>query len=102
MDRNSRFSYECRQCGRCCHDKVITLSPYDVICVARAAGITTGEAVARYTIRRGSILRFTANGGCVALAGVRCGIHRGRPLACRIYPLGLERRTGAEEKFVRL
>lgn len=101
MDRHSQFSYRCNQCGRCCHDQVITLSPVDVIAIARAIGISTGEAVARYTIRRGSLLRFGADGGCVALDGVRCTIHAGRPLACRLYPLGLER-DRVRERFVRL
>ncbi len=99
--RQSKFSYLCNQCGRCCHDKVITLSPYDVLRLARAAGISTGEAVARYTIRRGSILKFKSEGGCAALDGTRCAVHSGRPLACRLYPLGLER-TGNEEHFVQL
>jgi Fe-S-cluster containining protein len=93
MDRSSAFSYICNACGRCCRDKVITLSPYDVIAIARAAGIPTGEAVRRFTIRRGSVLKFFSKGECVALDGVRCGLHRGRPLACRLYPLGMD---GAE------
>ena len=101
MNRQSKFSYLCNQCGRCCRDKVITLSPYDVLRIARAAGISTGEAIARYTIRRGSILRFGTDGGCPALDGTRCAVHSGRPLACRLYPLGLER-TGTEERFVQL
>lgn len=103
MNRHSPFSYVCNACGRCCHNKVITLSPYDVLRLARAAGITTREAVERFTIRRGSILKFTDAGACVALEGTRCGVHRGRPLACRLYPLGIERvaRDNLEE-FVRL
>jgi Fe-S-cluster containining protein len=101
MDRQSAFSYRCNQCGHCCYQQAITLSPVDVIAIARAGGISTGEAVARYTMRRGSLLRFDANGGCLALDGGRCSIHRGRPLACRLYPLGLER-IGAGERFVRL
>jgi Fe-S-cluster containining protein len=101
MDRYSQFSYRCNQCGRCCHDQVITLSPVDVIAIARALAISTGQAVARYTIRRGSLLRFGANGKCAALDGIRCAIHAGRPLACRLYPLGVER-DGARERFVRL
>src|SRR5271170_5607618 len=68
-----------------------------------AAGVSTREAIERFTIRRGSILKFTASGACVALEGVRCGVHRGRPLACRLYPLGIERIEGAgDEKFVTL
>ena len=103
MNRKSQFSYVCNACGLCCHNKVITLSPYDVLQLARAAGISTREAVDRFTIRRGSILKFTDDGACVALEGARCGVHRGRPLACRLYPLGIERvKDGDDEKFVTL
>lgn len=102
MNRESAFSYACGQCGCCCHGQVIALSPYDLIRIARAAGTSTSEARERYTIRRGSILRFTPAGGCAALDGTRCGIHRGRPLACRLYPLGIERGAGGVEKFVTL
>jgi uncharacterized protein len=101
MNRQSAFSYTCNRCGLCCHDKVITLSPYDVIRIARAAGVSTGEAVARFTLRRGSLLKFTREGGCVALFGVQCAVHPGRPLACRLYPLGLERMDGGE-RFIQL
>ena len=101
MNRQSPFSYQCNQCGRCCHNQVITLSPVDVIAIARATGLTTSATVARYTMRRGSLLRFNLDGGCAALDGLRCTIHRGRPLACRLYPLGLER-DGTLERFIRL
>jgi hypothetical protein len=103
VNRKSSFSYVCNACGLCCHQKVITLSPYDVLRLARAAGISTRETIDRFTIRRGSILKFTDGGACVALKGARCGVHRGRPLACRLYPLGLERiEESHREKFVML
>jgi Fe-S-cluster containining protein len=107
MNAASAFSYACNRCGLCCRDKVITLAPYDLIRLARAAGITTAQARARYTARRGSLLRFAPGGGCSALEGARCTVHRGRPLACRLYPLGLERKplrdgSGLAEHFVRL
>jgi Fe-S-cluster containining protein len=101
MDRQSAFSYQCNQCGRCCHNQVITLSPYDVLRIARAAAVSSLDAVRRLTIRRGSTLRFLPTGGCAALDGVRCGLHRGRPLACRLYPLGIER-TGTAERLIAL
>jgi Fe-S-cluster containining protein len=96
MERGTAFSYRCNQCGRCCYDKVITLSPYDVIRLGRAKGLSTGEVLRRYTLRRGSLLRFLPEGMCAALEGVRCTVHEGRPLACRLYPLGLERATDGE------
>jgi Fe-S-cluster containining protein len=122
MNRRSSFSYRCNACGRCCHNQVITLSPYDLIRLARAANLPTAEAIERYTLRRGSLLRFESKGACVALDGLRCGVHHGRPLACRLYPLGFQgdeptgtRRDaltgerhcgpefdGSEESFIRL
>jgi uncharacterized protein len=101
MRRDSSFSYRCGCCGLCCRDKVITLSPYDVMRMASAAGLGTAETIARYTLRRGSLLRFDAHGACSALHGVLCSVHSGRPLACRLYPLGMER-TAAGERFIRL
>jgi len=101
MRRESPFHYRCGQCGRCCRDKIITLSPYDVMRMARATRLGTGEVIARYTIRRGSILRFEEQGSCSALQDTRCTLHVGRPLACRLYPLGIERTAGGE-RFVRL
>jgi Fe-S-cluster containining protein len=103
VNRNSQFSYVCNACGLCCHNKVITLSPYDVMRLARAVAASTRETIERFTIRRGSILKFTDDGGCAALEGSRCGVHRGRPLACRLYPLGLERIEESNgENFVTL
>src|SRR5229473_6590875 len=67
MDRDGTFSYTCNFCGLCCHAKVIVLSRYDVLRIAGAAGIPTGEAVRRFTIHRSSILKFGDN-SCVALS----------------------------------
>ena len=79
------------------------LSPFDLLRLAREAGVSTSEAIGRFTIRRGSILKFRDDGACVALEGARCGVHRGRPLACRLYPLGIERdRARGDDKFVTL
>jgi Fe-S-cluster containining protein len=102
MNRNSYFSYTCNQCGLCCRGQVITLAPYDVIRIALAAGISTGDAIRKYSIRRGSILRFKKSGECVALDGTRCSLHRGRPLACRLYLLGLQRDEDGSESYARL
>jgi Fe-S-cluster containining protein len=85
----------------CCRDKVITLAPYDVMRMAAAAGLGTADTIARYTIRRGSVLRFDQQGACAALRAGLCGIHSGRPLPCRLYPLGMER-TAHGEHFIRL
>ncbi len=101
MRRIDGFSYRCGCCGLCCRDKVITLGPYDVMRMASAAGLSTGETIERYTLRRGSLLRFGADGACAALRTGLCTIHSGRPLPCRLYPLGMER-TSDGERFITL
>jgi Fe-S-cluster containining protein len=95
------FSYKCNACGRCCRNQVITLSPYDIVRLARSAQLSTTEAIARFTLRRGSLLRFEPDGQCKALDGPRCTLHSGRPMACRLYPLGVEF-TGTSASFIRL
>src|SRR5260370_22196922 len=66
MNRQSKFSYLCNQCGRCCRDKVITLSPYDVLRLARAAGISTGEAVGPFTLPPRFLTKFKTEGAMAA------------------------------------
>ena len=100
MDRSSPFSYECNACGRCCRDKVITLSPYDMIRIAKAAGVTPGIARDRYTIRRGSKSRLRSE--LHSASGDDLRDPSGPPLACRLYPLGIERSAASDENFVRL
>jgi Fe-S-cluster containining protein len=102
MNRLSSFAYQCNACGRCCHNQVITLSPYDLIRLARAANLPTADTIARFTMRRGSLLRFNSNGACAALDGVRCGVHSGRPLACRLYPLGFQGGEPADSRALGL
>ncbi len=102
MKPTARFSYVCHQCGHCCRDQVIALSPYDLIRIARAAGLSTAAARERFTRRRGSILRFDHRGACSALIDTTCSLHSGRPLACRLYPLGMQHNADETASFFRL
>ena len=77
------------------------MAPYDVMRLASASGLSTAQTIARFTLRRGSLLRFDADGGCVAIRGGLCRVHAGRPLPCRLYPLGMER-TPDGDRFIRL
>lgn len=101
--RASEFSYACNGCGRCCHDKRITLTPYELERLARALGTTTRDVLENGTAEGGTALRFDAEThACVYLDGTRCSVHSGRPLACRIYPIGRVMSRGGEESFLEL
>ncbi len=69
--------------------------------MASVTGLGTAELISRYSLRRGSLLRFSHDGSCVFLRNGFCSIHSGRPLPCRLYPLGIESTAGTE-RFIRL
>lgn len=70
--------------------------------MARLLGISTGDFLALYTERGGTVLRFGADGRCAFLrSDGGCGVHPRRPLVCRLYPLGRATDGAGDEKFAR-
>ncbi len=100
--RDTPFSYACAGCGRCCFHKRIVVSPYEIARIAAVLALSTTEVIARYTSEGGTILKQREDGGCSLLNGKHCGVHDGRPLVCRLYPLGRVVEKGEREHFVQL
>jgi len=88
LNRASAFSYTCRACGRCCHNKRIQANPYEILRLARNRSLSTGEFIQIFLEVNGPYLRIRDDGACFFLADSRCAVHPDRPLACRTYPLG--------------
>ena len=89
----------CTRSGTCCHGKMVWLNPWELACLAAAKGMTQRAFRNRYCEFGGIRLRFNGPPGWKGLAacsqyaaGCGCSVHAGRPLACRLYPLGRERR----------
>src|SRR5580704_6522129 len=99
LERSAPFSYECGACSRCCHGKLIPLTPYEVARLAEHLGTTTTETLERWTTRGGSALASRPDGGCVLLGEQGCSVHPARPLACRLYPLGRSIAPDGSERF---
>jgi Fe-S-cluster containining protein len=87
MRRDSPFSYACHACNRCCRNKAIRVSPYEILRLARYLGLSTTVFIERHTEAGGTVLRARENGDCGFLGERGCSVHPDRPLACRIYPL---------------
>ena len=85
---DSRFSFECKACGLCCHDKKIQLNPYEIVRLADHLEISTAAFLARYITPGEPFLLFLENSACVFLTDEGCAVHPDRPLVCRLYPLG--------------
>lgn len=94
------FRFECRpglSCfTRCCRDITIVLTPYDIIRMKTALGITSGRFLAAYTM---SVvgdaglpvvmlkMQDDREKSCPFVSEDGCRIYEDRPWSCRIYPL---------------
>lgn len=85
----------CTRTGTCCHGKLVLLNPWELVCLAREKKITPREFRDLYTELGGIRLRFNGKAGwknqpaCSQyIDNFGCSVHAGRPLACRLYPLG--------------
>lgn len=100
-DRVAVFSYTCQGCGRCHHHKAIRVDPYVVARLADALGTTTTAVLERYVEPETSTLRQRDDGACIYFDD-GCAVHSGRPLACRLYPLGWSGQADGAETFYEL
>jgi len=89
----------CTCSGACCQGKAVWLNPWELACLARAKGLTPRVFRDLYCEYGGIRLRFDSppgGNGCAPCSlytpGCGCSAYAGRPLACRLYPLGRELR----------
>lgn len=85
----------CSRTGNCCFGKIIYLNPWELFHLAREKKNTPKEFRDLYTHFGGIQLKFDGEKGYkeqVACSqyvdNFGCSVHLGRPLACRLYPLG--------------
>lgn len=96
------FTFRCDKAmdcfGCCCRDVSIVLTPYDVLRMKRALGISSGEFLDKYTISPFTkeqkipvvLLKMDPQTRrCLFVTDEGCSIYAHRPWACRMYPLGV-------------
>lgn len=102
IDAKEPFAFQCHPAvacfTRCCHELELALTPYDVLRLRQACGLSSHEVLQRYVIteqtEQDAFPRFYLTmvddgaGSCVFLGPNGCGIYHHRPSACRTYPLG--------------
>jgi len=103
MDLDTRFKFRCHPgvpCfNECCADVNIFLTPYDIVRLKNALGMTSGEFISKYTLTPFDknlsypilLLAMQENEkkSCYFVGEQGCTVYRDRPWACRMYPLGL-------------
>ncbi len=101
LSLESKFRFRCHAglaCfNRCCRKPTIVLSPYDLLRLKQALGLTSGEILERYTIEgteEASNLPLlfvdayrSPGGGCPFLSPEGCMVYHNRPAACRLFPI---------------
>ena len=102
MDAEHLFQFRCAPgipCfTKCCQDITIVLSPYDVLRMKNALGISSDEFLDEYTliIRRENLLipmivikMNEDDKRCPFVTESGCKIYNDRPWPCRMYPLNM-------------
>ena len=95
LNAQSILPLTCSRSGSCCFGKAVMLNPWELFSFSREKKITHKEFRDLYTEFGGIRLRFDGNPdkkGQLACSqyidNAGCSVHQGRPLACRLYPIG--------------
>ena len=94
----------CSRTGTCCQGKLVRLNPWELSKFAEAKKISVKDFIDKYCEFGGVKLRFDGALGWKNQAecsqyipNFGCSVHTGRPLACRLFPLG--RQKQGEETY---
>lgn len=95
LDIQSELPLTCSRTGTCCHGKLVLLNPWELVCLANEKKMTPREFRDIYCEYGGIRLRFNGKVGwknqqacSLYVDNFGCSVHLGRPLSCRLYPLG--------------
>lgn len=85
----------CSRTGTCCHGKTVHVNPWELATIAKAKKLSTQDFVNQFCDWGGIKLKFEGavgyknqNSCSQYIEDFGCSVHEGRPLACRLYPLG--------------
>lgn len=85
----------CSRTGTCCHGNRVYVNPWELFCLAQKKQISPREFRDLHCSSGGILLRFDGKvdkrgkAACSQyIDNFGCSVHDGRPLACRLFPLG--------------
>lgn len=92
---DDKLPLTCTRSGFCCHGNHVFMNPWELFCLAQEKQISTREFRDLYCDYGGLKLRFngkvdsTGKAACSQyVENFGCSVHLGRPLVCRLFPLG--------------
>lgn len=85
----------CSRRGSCCFGKNVRINPWELATLANTKGISVSEFIENYCECGGTKLIFNGSSSdrgekaCSQyIDNFGCSLHTGRPLVCRLYPIG--------------
>lgn len=91
----------CSREGTCCHGNQVYINPWELACLANEKQISTQAFKEQFCSYGGILLHFNGKkdkrgkAACSQyIENFGCSVHAGRPLACRIFPLGRQVQSG--------
>lgn len=95
LSLQDKLPLTCSRTGTCCYGKSVFLNPWELVCLAKEKKNTPREFRDLYCEKGGNRLLFNGNEDSTGqracsqyIENFGCSVHLGRPLACRLYPLG--------------
>ena len=92
---DQKLPLTCTRKGTCCHGNQVVLNPWELHRLAFEKQISTREFRDLYCDWNGILLKFDGEkdqrgkSACSQyIANFGCSLHEGRPLACRLFPIG--------------
>ena len=98
LSPDDTFNFHCTGCGECCkHREDITLTPFDLVRIAKYLDIRVEEVFTKYCVfhvgktSNMPVVSLKMQGLekiCPFLEERKCKIHNAKPTVCTLYPLG--------------
>jgi Fe-S-cluster containining protein len=95
LSLEDKLPLTCSRRGTCCHGNLVMLNPWELFRLAREKKVSPREFRDQYCESGGIRLRFDGKPGwrekkacSLYVDNFGCSVHVGRPLACRLFPLG--------------
>jgi len=96
----------CSRSGTCCYGKAVWINPWELAVLAKTKGVSSREFRNTFCDFGGIRLKFNGNNNNKQFSHCNlyvpefgCSVHAGRPLACRLFPLGLKRQ-GEKRNYI--
>jgi len=95
LNKTDLLPLTCSRKGTCCHGNTVFLNPWEIIQLSQEKKITTQQFIEDFTEDGGIRLKFNGKqdsrgkSSCnLYVENFGCSVHLGRPLACRLFPIG--------------